>query len=49
VKSKERLWGPTVRAMAEKAKPARRVADKFAREAWNVRMKGYGGPVQPSP
>jgi hypothetical protein len=47
--SKERLWGATVAAAAEKAREARRVADKLAVEAWNVRMKGYGGPVQPSP
>ena len=28
---------------------ARKVADVAACEAWNIRMKGYGGPAQPSP
>ena len=28
---------------------ARKVADLAACEAWNIRMKGYGGPAQPSP
>jgi len=39
--SKERLFGATIKvAEAPTRLPAR---------AWNIRMKGYGGPAQPSP
>lgn len=48
-KSRERLFGSTIRASAEKAKEARRVADVLACQAWNYRMLGYKGPAQPSP
>ncbi|MET4041858.1 hypothetical protein ABIC03_003549 [Bradyrhizobium sp. RT6a] len=34
---------------AERAKEARKAADKLACEAWNYRMLGYKGPAQPSP
>ena len=34
---------------AERAKEARKVADRLACEAWNYRMLGYKGPAQPSP
>jgi hypothetical protein len=48
-KSRERLYGSSIRASAEKAREARKVADRLACEAWNDRMLGYQGPAQPSP
>ena len=48
-RSRERLYGPSIRASAERAKEARQAADKLACEAWNMRMLGYQGPAQPSP
>ena len=47
--SKERLWGSTVRAADQRAKEARQVAYLAACDAWNLRMRVYGGPAQPSP
>jgi hypothetical protein len=48
-KSRESLFGSTIRMSAERAKEARRKADRLACEAWNYRMLGYKGPAQPSP
>jgi hypothetical protein len=48
-KSRERLYGSSIRAAAEKAGEARKVADRLACEAWNARMLAYKGPAQPSP
>jgi len=48
-KSGERIYGASIRASAERAREARREADKLACEAWNQRMLGYKGPAQPSP
>ena len=48
-KSREVLYGSSIRASAERAKEARKVADKLAVKAWNDRMLGYQGPAQPSP
>lgn len=48
-KSRERLFGSSIAAAAEKAKHARREADVLACQAWTLRMLGYGGPAQPSP
>ena len=48
-KSREYLYGQSIRFSAEKAKLARQEADKFACEAWNMRMLGYKGSAQPSP
>jgi hypothetical protein len=48
-KSHETLYGPSVRAAAERAKAARKEADKLACEALNKRMLDFGGPAQPSP
>jgi hypothetical protein len=48
-KSREIMYGSTIRASAQKAKVARREADKLACVAWNYRMLGYQGPAQPSP
>jgi hypothetical protein len=43
------MYGSAIRASAQKAKVARREADKLACVAWNYRMLGYQGPAQPSP
>ena len=48
-KSRETLYGSSVRASAERAAEARKVADQLACEAWNQRMLGFQGPAQPSP
>ena len=48
-KSRESMFGPSVRASAERAAAARKEADRLACEAWNTRMLGYRGPAQPSP
>jgi hypothetical protein len=48
-KSRQHLYGTTIRMSAEKAKHARQEADRLACEAWNFRMLGYKGPAQPSP
>lgn len=48
-KSRQHLYGSTIRASAERAKTARREADRLACEAWNFRMLGCKGPAQPSP
>ena len=48
-KSREYLFGSTIRQSAERAARARKVADRLACEAWNYRMLGYKGPAQPSP
>jgi hypothetical protein len=48
-KSRQHLYGTTIRTSAERAKRARQEADRLACEAWNFRMLGYKGPAQPSP
>jgi hypothetical protein len=48
-KTRERLYGSSIRAAAQKAAEARKTADALACDAWNKRMLGYGGPAQPSP
>jgi hypothetical protein len=48
-KSRESIYGSSIRASAERAEEARKEADRLACEAWNQRMLGYKGPVQPSP
>jgi len=48
-KSRESIYGTTIRMSAERAKEARKEADRLACEAWNCRMLGYRGPAQPSP
>jgi hypothetical protein len=48
-KSRESIYGTTIRMSAERAKEARKEADRLACEAWNHRMLGYKGPAQPSP
>ncbi len=39
-KSREYLFGSTIRQKAERAKAARKEADNLACEAWNARMLG---------
>jgi len=46
-KSRDRIYGSSVRASAERAVAARQEADKLACEAWNKRMLGLRGPAQP--
>ena len=48
-KSRESIYGTSVRAAAERAKEARKQADRLAVDAWNKRMLGFKGPAQPSP
>jgi hypothetical protein len=48
-KSRESIYGGSVRAAAEQAAEARKTADRLAVEAWNKRMLGFQGPAQPSP
>ena len=48
-KSRESIYGSSIRASAERAAEARKVADRLAVKAWNDRMLGYQGPAQPSP
>jgi hypothetical protein len=48
-KSRQSIYGASIRAAAERAKEARKEADRLACDAWNKRMLGYRGPAQPSP
>ena len=48
-KSREAIYGASVRASAERATEARKAADRLACEAWNKRMLAFKGPAQPSP
>ena len=48
-KSRETIYGASVRAAAERATEVRKEADRLAVEAWNKRMLGFQGPAQPSP
>jgi hypothetical protein len=48
-KSRESIYGGSIRAAAERAAEARKDADRLARVAWNQRMLGFQGPAQPSP
>ena len=48
-KSRETIYGASIRAAAERAAHARKEADQLACEAWNKRMLGFQGPAQPSP
>jgi hypothetical protein len=44
-KSREYIYGSSIRASAERAAEARRQADRLACEAWNQRMLGFQGPA----
>src|SRR6478752_613412 len=43
-KSRETIYGASIRAAAERATEARKDADRLAVEAWNKRMLGFQGP-----
>ena len=47
-KSRETIYGASVRAAAERAKEARKQADRLTCEAWNKRMLTFKGPAQPT-
>ncbi len=44
-KSRDRLYGSSVRIAAARAAEARRQADKLACEAWTKRMLAFKGPA----
>jgi hypothetical protein len=48
-KSRETIYGASVRAAAERAAEAHKQADRLACEAWNKCMLAFQGPAQPSP
>jgi len=48
-KSRESIYGSSVRAPAERAAEARKQADRLACKAWNQRTLGFQGSAQPSP
>jgi hypothetical protein len=48
-KSRETIYGASVRAAAERAAEAGKQADRLTCEAWNKRMLAFTGPAQPSP
>jgi hypothetical protein len=48
-KSRQNIYGASIRASAQRANEARKEADRLACVAWNQRMLGYRGPAQPSP
>ena|ERR1700675_51834 len=48
-KSRQSIYGASVRAATECSKEARKDADRLACEPWNKRMVGFRGPAQPSP
>jgi hypothetical protein len=48
-KSRETIYGASVRAAAERATEARKEADGLACDAWNKRMLGFQGPAQGLP
>jgi hypothetical protein len=49
-KSRETIYGASVRAAAERATEAtRKEADRLAVAAWTKRMLGFQGPAQPWP
>jgi hypothetical protein len=43
-KSREPIYGSSIRAYAEHAQEARKEADRLACVAWNRRVLGYKGP-----
>jgi hypothetical protein len=47
-KSRESIYGASIRAAAERAKEARKEADRLAWKAWNKRVLGFQGPAHPS-
>src|SRR6202140_357335 len=48
-KSRETIYGSSIRASAERAAEARKEADRLAAAAGDQPMPGFKGPAQPSP
>jgi hypothetical protein len=48
-KSRQSIYGASIRHSAQRAREARKEADRLGCVAWNRRMLGYRGPAQPSP
>jgi hypothetical protein len=48
-KSRESIYGASVRAAAQRARDARLAGDRLAYGAWKKRMLAFRGPAQPSP
>src|SRR4029079_13607827 len=48
-KSRESIYGASIRAAAEQAAEARKAADRLDCEALNKLMLGFQGPAHPSP
>jgi hypothetical protein len=48
-KSRESIYGSSIRHSTERAAEARKDADRLACVAWNQRMLGYKRPAQASP
>jgi hypothetical protein len=48
-KSRETIYGASVRAAAERATQGRKEVDRLAVEAWNKRLLGFQGPAQGVP
>jgi hypothetical protein len=48
-KSRESIYGASIRAADEQAAKAQKDADQLAVQAWNTRMLGFQGPAQLSP
>jgi hypothetical protein len=48
-KSRQYIYGSSIKASAEAAGDARRQANELACVAWNQRMLGYKGPAQTLP
>jgi hypothetical protein len=44
-KSRQRIYGASIRASAQRAKEAPKEADRLACEAWNMRLPGFTGPA----
>jgi hypothetical protein len=47
-KSRESIYGSSIRAAAEREIEARKEADRLACEAWNKRMLGFQGVARQS-
>jgi hypothetical protein len=45
-KSRETIYGASLRAAAERAAEARKLADRLTCEAWNKRTLAFKGPAQ---
>jgi ferric-dicitrate binding protein FerR (iron transport regulator) len=48
-KSRDRIYGSSVRMATERGAAARQQAEELACDAWTKRMLAFQGPAQPSP